>query len=264
MPVETIECQIVQAQLGRYLTGESFSPDAVEEIEAHVSGCSICRAEVAQRRAALQSLLGGPAVKPTSATLVDAIREKQSHAVVETAGSSPQTLTERLGARNLSKPLMYGTALALVLVGMSYFGKNPTSMLGERAATTIPAAGTVPDTKIAESRSVETAGESAIVIEEPLGSDEWAAIGLDAWLPFEIELSNLDTPSAWYTLAGSLEPYPEEAPAEAPIAEASEVPAEPTIQATPKPTIAKPKSRPKPAAPKAPANTIRVYEPSQK
>src|SRR5262249_35988238 len=78
MPVETIECQIVQAQLGRYLAGDSFHSDGLSDLEAHIAACPICRGEVAKRRATLQSLLGGeaPVKQPTEDALVHMLREK--------------------------------------------------------------------------------------------------------------------------------------------------------------------------------------------
>ena len=269
MPVETIECQIVQAQLGRYLTGDAFSPEAVSEIEAHVSTCSICRAEVAQRRAALQSLLGGSVAEThrvNAESLIEALREKSpSHAVVETSGSSAQTMAlNPLNARNLSKPLMYGTALALVLLGMSYFGKNPTSVLGDRASVALPAA-----TSTESNVQPEEAAAATPEILEPIGSAEWDAIGLEATIPFEVETSSLMEPWEWYALASSLEPYEtlEAQPATNDSADISlEASAAPT-QSTPPPAVAakvlKPiKAKPKAAKPATPKNSVRVYAPT--
>jgi hypothetical protein len=269
MPVETIECQIVQAQLGRYLTGDTFSPEAVSEIEAHVSTCSICRAEVAQRRAALQSLLGGSVAETNrvnAESLIEALREKSpSHAVVETSGASAQTMAlNPLNARNLSKPLMYGTALALVLLGMSYFGKNATSILGDRASNALPAAA------IAEP-SVQPKEVAAATpeISEPIGSSEWDALGLESSVPFEVETSSLMEPWEWYALAASLEPY-EDLDAEPATIDAAdtglETSAAPTRSANPPAVVAKviqpAKAKPRAATPVRPKNSVRVYAPT--
>lgn len=284
MPVETIECQIVQAQLARYLMGDALSPEVVSEIESHVAGCSLCRLEVADRRATLQSLLGGAPAQTTrfnTDILIDALREKTptSHAVVDSPATQSAP-TRPLTARNLSKPLMYGTALAVVLLGMSYFGKNPTSILGERAATTMPA--TVPSEPTDDATIL--APESSEIV-EPVGSQEWDEIGLGAWVPFEVELASLAEPWEWYALASSLEPYEDgdvvtsetdEQPdlSAAPANDAAQPTSEPARTQAPrvKSTTAKPApkgpaaSKPATIQPqvqdKAPENKVRVYAPN--
>ncbi len=276
MPVETIECQIVQAQLGRYLSGESFSHEAMRQLEDHIADCQICRQEVAVRRASLQSLLGPStpeAGRPEA--LIGALRESQAastktiptHAVVEQV--VPESVS--LSPKRFSKPAMFGSALAVVLIAMSYIGRNPTSIFGGRAAesTTLTApAATVP---------APAAALAPAPAAEPLTFDEWSAMGLTDVAPFDSTDAGTLEPWAWFALSESLrevqneQPDPETTPElvvnpvttpvkPEPDALTSNVPA----VAQPRPTT-KPRARSKVAKPQvAPkSNTIRIYEPGQ-
>ncbi len=201
MPVETIECQIVQAQLGRYLSGESFSSEMVVQLEAHIANCPICRTEVAQRRVSLQLLLGAAGATQAasapvndSAHLIELLRKKDpstktastTHAVVEQM-ESPAVSSPKgpLGKQALAKPLLYAGALAIVLIGMSYLTKGPTSLFGARALPAGASAATAPITKPTETAPITTTISSAAPADEPITESEWDEIGLDGWMPFD-------------------------------------------------------------------------------
>ncbi len=201
MPVETIECQIVQAQLGRYLSGESFSSEMVAQLEAHIANCPICRTEVAQRRASLQLLLGATGATQAasapvndSAHLIELLRKKDpstktastTHAVVEQM-ESPAVSSPKgpLGKQALTKPLLYAGALAIVLIGMSYLTKGPTSLFGDRALTAGTAAATSSAAKPTETAPVTTTISATAPADEPITESEWNDIGLDSWMPFD-------------------------------------------------------------------------------
>jgi hypothetical protein len=165
MPVETIECQIVQAQLGRYLAGDAFPADALAELEDHIARCSICRGEVAKRRATLQALLGSetPAKQPSEDALVHMLREKATskgtvgaQAVVEQVETKPASPLTQLQNKAFRKPLMYGAALAVVLIAMSYLGNNPTAVFGNRASDAKPSV-TTPTTTSATTTTASQA-----------------------------------------------------------------------------------------------------------
>lgn len=57
MATKTLECQLIQGQIGRYLNGERFSPSAIVQLEAHVSGCDDCSELVERRRQVLLETL---------------------------------------------------------------------------------------------------------------------------------------------------------------------------------------------------------------
>lgn len=219
MPVETIECQIVQAQLGRYLAGDALPGEAVSDLEAHIVACPLCRDEVARRRAALQALLGGDAHKrqPTEDLLVNMLREKSpantavAHAVLE------QPVTKEPSPRKqlFGKPMLYGGGLAMVLIAMSYLGNNPTSIFGDRAAGSLPAAGTTiqapavdkPVTETSDA-ALQTSGQAPAAIaeeeEEPITQDNWFALGLDEFIPYGDDAAQIAATWEWATIADTL------------------------------------------------------------
>lgn len=278
MPVETIECQIVQAQLGRYLSGEAISDEALRQLEDHIGGCPICRQEVAIRRASLQALLGtvnSAAGRPEA--LIGALRENQfaTHAVVESPAPEAPATTSRPTTAKLSRPLLLGSALALVLIAMSYLGNNPTSLFGDRVSEVrvVPA-------------SVESTSEIAAATTpepnpaEPLTFEAWAALGLDSLMPYDSTDTQTFEDWEWLSLA---EAYGPESAAEPETASTHDLEdwelfglglnAQPTPEAaaTPEPastTASMPTARPRPRVQRpvrraAPSNTIRVYAPGQ-
>lgn len=277
MPVETIECQIVQAQLGRYLTGDRFSPEALTELEDHIARCPICRQEVAVRKATLQSLLGATQAAPADA-LVQALRERApstktatAHAVVEQmdrgSASSPTS--------KYAKPLLYGTGLAVVLIAMSYLGNNPTSLFGERAAATLrqPPSATTTAPETATTPVLSTPEDPALDASPALTEEEWTQLGLGEWMSYDSSDTTLQ-PWEWMVLADDLAGDDEAASSEGAsdesatlkdwellgIADVIESPdATPQVQT---PSTPKPASRTQPRK-QRPRNTIRIYEPNE-
>jgi len=279
MPVETIECQIVQAQLGRYLSGEAFSNEALSQLENHIADCTICRQEVAVRRATLQALLG-PATPNAGRpeALIGALRESQAastktiptHALVEQSVKeqmAPESVSPSPTSKRLSKPLIYGSALALVLVAMSYIGNNPTSVFGDRAATS---SRTETPVSTITNPVVEPAPAPT---PDPVNVDEWVSLGFAEWLPFDSTDAGSLEPWEWFSLSEALpevlsaastetEPPSDEIPSTV-----ATQPAPTEAAATVRPATARPRptaprrTRPRPQTP--PTNSIRVYEPGQ-
>lgn len=158
MAAQTIECQLAQSQIGRYLAGTDMSPEAVSQLELHISECPQCSFFVEAKRAELRKKAeaNSAAVSvldeakhihpfarnvtpPTEAmeSLVEVIRKK-----TETAAPGPVVVEEKREPA-LAKPIQwkvfaYSAALGAVLLGMSHFTSNPTALFGERAK---PAAG---------------------------------------------------------------------------------------------------------------------------
>lgn len=153
MSVQNVECQIAQAQIGRYLTGGALSPEALEQLEGHIGECAACTEMLRQRREGLQAMLGGqaaveadPARRPTrpephpapTASLVGRLREQLIQAATAPA-------PDREGApdrRSFLRPLALSGALAVVLVAMTVLSRNPNLVFGEKAAP--PAKETAP------------------------------------------------------------------------------------------------------------------------
>lgn len=278
MPVETIECQIVQAQLGRYLTGDRFSHEALAELEDHIARCPICRQEVAVRKATLQSLLGATQAAPADA-LVQALREKAP----STKTATTQAVVEQMDRGSASsptskygKPLLYGTGLAVVLIAMSYLGNNPTSLFGERASTTLSQPSAASTTApVAVTPPVVITPQDAVPATAPaLTEDEWTLLGLSEWMPYSASDTTLE-PWEWMVLADELAGDGDIASSEAAPDESAtlkdwellgiaDVIASPDASAV-SPTAGTPKprtSRPQPRK-QRPRNTIRIYEPNE-
>jgi len=135
MQLQNFECQIAKAQIGRFVAGDKLSDEALQQLEAHISKCQDCQQSLAERRAALQAMLGpqeAPPEPPSKAKIDIAklIKSKlnagqQVQAAVQSANSKPSSFT---------KPAIYSLALAGVLIAMSYMSRNMDSVLGPKAA----------------------------------------------------------------------------------------------------------------------------------
>lgn len=115
-PIETVEdfaCQLAGNQLARYLAGERLSPEAVAQLESHVASCARCRERVLNRR------------------------EEVRQAVDETPPDPPGVKSPRPSWKLVgsAKPVVLSGCLALVLVAMSYVGRNPSALFGDRVIT---------------------------------------------------------------------------------------------------------------------------------
>lgn len=141
MAVQNFECQIARAQITRYLAGEALSDDMIGQLEAHIGRCADCKDVLDQRRQALLSLVSPQSKK--KAAPVSAVVE-----VEEPVASPKPTLSQRLiaklpkpksveGKQPLTKPALYAGALALVLIGMSYFSHSLGSIMGPKASQTL-------------------------------------------------------------------------------------------------------------------------------
>lgn len=172
MQSENLECQIAQAQMGRYLGGEGLSSEAISQLETHVRGCHGCKEAIQERRRSLESVLALPLtedlpalkvsrsvnIKPASMKWVDAIRREPSEPATPAAQKTARWRTPA-----------YAGGLVVVLISMSMLTKEPTKVFGDRAIDTVA---NRPAAKVASNNLplVETSGESAIQIAEPKAS----------------------------------------------------------------------------------------------
>jgi len=164
MQVQNIECQIAQAQIGRFVSGGALSPEALTQLEGHIGECAECETFLAERKAALQAILAGGAKAAVEMPLQEPARS---------AGGPLARLREQLAAkveplearepkpdrRTTLKPLILSGALALVLVAMSLLTKNPTALFGDKA---LPAAAAAPAlTPAQDAKPAKTASPAA-------------------------------------------------------------------------------------------------------
>ena len=159
MQVKNIECQIAQAQLRRYLTGEEMPNVIVTDLETHLRHCPECMSAAQTLRESLKSVLSGKITgKPeapkqvlTPAALQDEVitlAETSSQAVPigRAVVQSPLNLLDapdsdfrpkKAPRKSNLKTLLYTSALAALLVLMSTVFRDPTRLFGPRASTVV-------------------------------------------------------------------------------------------------------------------------------
>jgi hypothetical protein len=135
MPVQSIECQLVRAQIGRYLGGEPLSQEAMRQLEIHLVACDDCRAALASRKSDLRAKMSleGSEPRPRAKADADTIGHKAAvnYKSIEAASNSAPAVKPQktLKPNSFTKPLVLTAALAVVLVTMSRLsGGNGLSM----------------------------------------------------------------------------------------------------------------------------------------
>ena len=160
MPLLDVECQLARGQVSRYLEGERLSENAIVQLEEHLNECPNCvdffeakktylkrlselDAAPAPTHAVIEVLeaeVGEEASEepsPQAKSLIEAILKHKTHLdkVVKPAGSAIDTNDSPKPSRDLTayyKPTMYLVGLALTLVLMGIFMKDPTRFLGDK------------------------------------------------------------------------------------------------------------------------------------
>ena len=152
MQVANIECQIAQAQLRRYLTGEEMPNSIVNDLETHLRHCPDCMAAAQTLRESLKGVLQAkitgkpvPSVELPKATLrasVTEVREDEApaKAVVQAPADildapDSQFKPKRTVSKSQVRTLLYSSALAAILILMSTVFKDPTKLFGPRASS---------------------------------------------------------------------------------------------------------------------------------
>jgi hypothetical protein len=175
MPVKNIECQLAEMQIGRFVSGENLSAEAVRQLDTHLAKCESCTQVLNDRRQALKSMLdqGFAAVTTDVPTerkenlLIKAVAEKattktppprrmQVEASPESATAKPKPkskVIEKLGiapssqdpkSATLKKSIYYSVALGAVLFGMGYMSHGAGSLFGDSAEQAYPPSNAAP------------------------------------------------------------------------------------------------------------------------
>lgn len=151
MPVETFECQIARGQINRYLAGENFSSEGMRQLEEHVATCDGCKEALAERKKALQRMLGTE--RPIAMAAIDpeiAIPVTQRATTPATEKSTRTQAADQIRAAlqdtktkavatpkgSFTKPLIYAAALAVTLIGMGYMTRTGNGLLGPKVTAT--------------------------------------------------------------------------------------------------------------------------------
>lgn len=182
MAAQTIECQLAQGQIGRYLAGTDMSVEAVSQLELHISDCPQCsffveakRAELRQKAqensAAVSVLDKGNHIHPFARNVAPPTEAMESLMEVIRQKATPiaePTVIETQREPSVAKPIhwkmfAYSAGLGLVLLGMSHITANPTALFGERAEKTTPAAvaGSNETTPVEKPKGSEATGAKA-------------------------------------------------------------------------------------------------------
>lgn len=250
-------CQLVEAQMTRYLAGHPLSDEALAQLDQHIASCPECKAVLEAKK---DAILGVPAA-PTPTAKPGA---KIQHALVDApaamavAAAKPKPHHRRDGGTANTKPrtkwavqwkpLALSVALAVVMVAMSLVAQNPTSVLGPKALSKLPEAAKpapVPVPAATEPPVAEGPIEPAPEPGSPefVGPDVPAAGSptFDTLAEYEASLEPASPPPA--------EPEPEPA---APVAAKPKPTPKPTVRRTP---VRRPAPQPQNSRP-----TIRVYD----
>lgn len=177
MPVKSIECQIAEMQIGRYVAGESLSTEALRQLDHHLAKCPSCSQVLADRRSVLKSMLkqgfAAASVEPPSERaenpLIKALKEKAAadkdvpraaaaSAVAAIPSRGKANLRALLGPGansrlNMVKPILYSAALALVLFAMTYYSHGKNSLFGGSADASYTSQATPPASHAGEKQA---------------------------------------------------------------------------------------------------------------
>ncbi|HVL38045.1 MAG TPA: hypothetical protein VM328_01520 [Fimbriimonadaceae bacterium] len=281
MRVGNFECQIAQSQIGRYLSGEALSQEALRQLNGHIGACADCKQTLDQRKAALLSMLApGEAVVQMDdappATTRDRLRDQLTRAAAASvpafaapavASAEPKTRTH---PAKMSRPILYSLALAGVMLAMSYLAKNPATLFGEKAATALPETTTPPVSGAAALpvASIPGATEVAAAI-SPTPEAVSVAAQDSTSAPSQAEVGNGPAPEGAASPAPSahvsrpkaaMNPPQDRAPAagiDRPSNGAVRQAQPPQMRRTPRTSVRRPVRRPPPSRP-----GIRVYDPA--
>ncbi len=160
MQVASIECQIAQAQLRRYLTGEDMPTGVVNELETHLRNCPDCMSAAQTLRESLKGVLQSkitgkplpqPVAQPKPQVRTQFLQQPEpqpvTQAVVQEREARPADVFDQPDSdfkhkapkkRSNTKTLLYSVGLAVILVLMSTVFKDPTALFGPKASSITP------------------------------------------------------------------------------------------------------------------------------
>lgn len=191
MAGKNIECQLAQAQMGRYVRGDNFSAEALNHLESHLFECPVCMEVLSARKRALQALLSTEPEftkesespesartrvlrqamlnkiraeheqsvnqqEPIPAPVQAAVAEQAAVATPEQANTKPA-----INTKSFTKPFALTGVLIVLLVAMNTVLKDPTQILGPRASEKVAASNAEPNAAAPE---IETSDTSAIPV----------------------------------------------------------------------------------------------------
>lgn len=248
-------CQLVEAQMSRYLAGHPLSDEALAQLDQHIASCPECKAVLEAKKAEILGVPAAPTLKP-GATIQHALVDAPAAMAVGSAVAPKPHHRRDAGTANAKprtkwavqwKPLALSVALAVVMVAMSLVAQNPTSVLGPKASTKLPEAAKPAPVPVPATTEQPVAEAPIATAPEP-GTPEFVgpeapAAGsptFDTLAEYEASLGPASPPPA--------EPQPESAP----VAAQQKPTPKRTVRRTP---VRRPAPQPQNSRP-----TIRVYD----
>lgn len=119
--VMSLECQLAQVQIKRFLNGDNIPEDLLKELEQHLLSCTDCLAVAKGERAAVEAHMVANAGEAV------AVRQSAPASSVFDVFKQPKTV-------------LLSVALGVVLIVMSTVLRDPTKLLGTKAIAAHPEA----------------------------------------------------------------------------------------------------------------------------
>lgn len=146
MVVQNIECQLSTVLMKRFLDGDNLPQEVLDDLEKHLRVCPTCQNVIDNEKVSLEEVLDGPAHAPTGiAAMMGKITGKAAtpggfvtagpaEALLHASSRTYAPAAPGMAAFKNPKVLFLSGALALVLIAMSTILKNPSNLLGPKAA----------------------------------------------------------------------------------------------------------------------------------
>lgn len=148
MAVQNIECQIATVLMKRFLDGDNLPQNLLDDLERHLKACNSCQAILNNETNDIEEILDQKVPASGMAALFGRKQLQPAMAggfTTSGAGEALMNASYRVQAPQAPglavfknpKVLLLSLALAAVLIVMSTLLKNPTNLLGPKAAMAI-------------------------------------------------------------------------------------------------------------------------------
>ena len=126
----SLECELAQVQMKRYLGGEELPAQLMQSLELHIKSCPGCKAALDEQRMKLASKLAGE--KASKPNLLDSLKAKLPKPLPKKPQADVFKAPNPWLATFNTKTVFLSVALAVVLFAMSAIAKDPSKLLGPK------------------------------------------------------------------------------------------------------------------------------------
>lgn len=126
----SLECELAQVQMKRYLGGEELPAQLMQSLEHHIKSCPGCKAALDEQRMKLASKLAGE--KASKPNLLDSLKAKLPKPLPKKPQADVFKAPNPWLATFNTKTVFLSIALAVVLFAMSAIAKDPSKLLGPK------------------------------------------------------------------------------------------------------------------------------------